>query len=987
VSVQVGLPVAVLTLGTVGVPPADIKEAFVHLGCSKEVSSFEVILHNWNGKYSPNGAYPILVGANGGLGLCREPNNPASSALISVKVESVKYETDPTDSLVRVSGRCWGEWLFRRVITKTYIDTKGEVIIKDLIDSFTDLGHVRGGAELVVDTDTTYTKLEYVDTPMWDIIKYVAETSDKAGVIGFDFRVAPDGLFEFFPKNSKTNAVSLTDKIEGSEYRKDISRVRNKIKIYGEATKSFPLDKDGFTEILNSPYGDWAIAPWAGGCAQDSTTAAIGTSSVKCHIEDYDSGAIQFTLKDGLEVNCNLYPLLFFFARLQPTWSSSGTVVLADVNGKTALKHVSISPDDKWHDCKIGVGADNSSEWSTITEGFDWTQVKSFLIRRFFPLGEDGWPVHGWGDFWVDGLYFGGCRYSSTQENVASAVAYGLREYVETDEELWSDNECELRAKALLSYLKDPAEYLLIKSSVIDFGTSPVLGGDKVSVTLPNEGVSSYFRVEYAEYQYLADSQTLDITFELGKEPPQIADYLYGLRTFTVNVEKLSRTKRGNRGSSGSGGGGGSGSGSSGYNGVGMLEVRCAAPSYDFEALEPYLWGFNGEGEWTPDGLTLPLGSSIIRLKDETTSNWLDLGMIMTGPTIETLGPVLWLSQHLTVKKDFACGGMLTSFQGALFMGSGLQAESDMPQIVLAHSEAAYGNMDTLEVWRFGKPGLAKVKCEQLLVNSIKKVSGADFTDFLIPDAYGYVTISGIHFGTGWGDIYRSTVGEENILVVSGLGLGLDGYLNCKSISLNPPEGTPALASDSAALVCTNINADLLDGHHGSDFLGVDAYGYVTLPGIHFGAGWGDFYRSTFGGDNVVVLSGLGLALDGYLNAKSISLNPPAGVPALGSASSAVVCTNINADLLDGHHGSDYLLDTEVLALSNMPQGTAGYVLAGQGAGNWPQYSQVDYLLSTVSADAVNRGGVTANVAVAKVGGGTRTLHFSNSKYTGYTDS
>lgn len=31
--------------------------------------------------------------------------------------------------------------------------------------------------------------------------------------------------------------------------------------------------------------------------------------------------------------------------------------------------------------------------------------------------------------------------------------------------------------------------------------------------------------------------------------------------------------------------------------------------------------------------------------------------------------------------------------------------------------------------------------------------------------------------------------------------------------------------------------------------------------------------------------------------------------------------------------------------------------------------------------------GATANVAVAKVGGGTRTLHFKNGLYTGYTDS
>lgn len=891
-STAVGLPVAVLSLGTVGVPPADIKEAFVHLGCSKEVSSFEVILHNWNGKYSPNGTYPILVGVTGGLGLCRAPNNPANSSLISVKVESVKYETDPTDSLVRVSGRCWGEWLFRRVITKTYENVKGEEIIKDLIDSFTDLGHVRGSTELIVDTDTTYTRLEYEDTPLWDIIKYIAETSDKAGIIGFDFRVAPDGLFEFFPKNSKTNLVNLTDKIEAIEYRKDISRVRNRIKIYGEATKSVPLDKDGLTEILNSPYGDWTCSSPVGVVAQDSTTAIRGLSSIKCHVDNGTGAVLQFTFKDGQEVNTNLYPFLFFFVCVQKVWSNNGAVVLEDINGKYVQKPYSISPDDEWKDCKIGVGAENTGEWNIVQEGFDWTKIKKIRIGRLFPNGSGGFPVKGWGDFWIDGLYFGGCRYSSTQENSASATAFGLRELVEVEEELWSDNECELRAKALLAYLKDSAEYIVIKSTVIDYGTSPILAGDKVHVTLPNEGVDADFRAEYCEYHYIADTQTLEITLDLGKEPPQVADYLYGLRTFTVNVEKLSRTKRGNKGFVASSAGVGGGGGGGGYNGVGLLEVRSACPEFDWATLEPYLWGFNELGEWTPDSLTLPLGESVFRFKDETTSNWLEMGLFFT--TTDS-SPVLWISQHLTVKKDFACGGMLTSFQGALFLGSGLEAESDMPQIVLAHSEAAYGGRDTLEVWRAGKPGLAKLKCDTLLVDKIKKIDGTVFNYFLIPDQYGYVTISGIHFGEGWGD----------------------------------------------------------------------------------------FYRSTVEGDKVVELSGLGLVLHGYLNAKSISLNPPAGTPALASNSSAIVCTGINADLLDGYHASDFLRSIAVLALSNMPQGVSGFVLTGQGLGSWPQYTDVNSLISSISADSIDRGGITNSITVATPGGGTVTLHFVNSKFAG----
>ena len=376
---EIAEPAIALSLGTVGVPQSDVMDLTVHLGCSKEVSSFEALLHNWNGKYSPGGAYPILVGATGGVGICRAPHNPAAVPLISLKVESVKYESDAFDSSVRVSGRCWGEWLFRRVITKTYVNVKGEDIIKDLIDSFTDLGHVRGATELVESTDTTFTKLQYEDTPLWDIIKYVAETSDKAGVIGFDFRVAPDGLFEFFPKNTKTNPVSLSEKIEVSEYRKDITRVRNRVKIFGEATKSYPLDKDGLTEILHPPYGDWRFengtggdtvpAPGVGNIAQDSTVQRIGTSSIKVHVENYWGGGLSFTFKDGWEVDFNKYPLLFFYARFQSTWSSGGAVVVTDVNGKYIKKNHSLTPDDQWKSCKIGGGADNSGEWDIVQEG------------------------------------------------------------------------------------------------------------------------------------------------------------------------------------------------------------------------------------------------------------------------------------------------------------------------------------------------------------------------------------------------------------------------------------------------------------------------------------------------------------------------------------------------------------------------------------------------------------------------------------------
>ena len=213
---SVEIPKLAVVLGSVTPPQGDFIEGRVHLGATKEVSSWELLLQNWDKKYSPGGTYPIIVGQDGHIDIGRGVNVPQ---IITTRTESIKYESGPNENYLRVSGRCWGEKLFRRVVTKTYSSQKGEAIVKDLLDYYSGLSHVRDTTELVEDTDTTYTKLEYENTPVWDILKFIAGSADKAGVIGFDFRVAPDAKFEFFPRNSKTSSVSLSEKIEQSEYR------------------------------------------------------------------------------------------------------------------------------------------------------------------------------------------------------------------------------------------------------------------------------------------------------------------------------------------------------------------------------------------------------------------------------------------------------------------------------------------------------------------------------------------------------------------------------------------------------------------------------------------------------------------------------------------------------------------------------------------------------------------------------------------------
>ncbi len=735
-SLSVAAPSVAIAFGSIAPPQGDVVFLNVHLGCTREVSSFEVTLQNWNGKYSPNGAYPLSVGLDGNISVGRGATCPQ---LITCRVENIKYQSTPLESYVTVSGRCWGERLFRRVVSKIYENKKGEEIVKDLLDYYIGVSHVRGNTELVEATDTTYTRLQYEDTPVMDVLRQIADSADKAGAIGYDFRVAPDGKFEFFPKNAKywapsnlalylpfdevsgatafdhsnkgnsgtvtgasrvngkygralsfdgndyvrvatnstlqnftsktvlmwvkrntptavyqglfdngywvapygdimysgpsSNAIAiylknsagtfvagavtvtpgewtqigyvwdgtslytvkngvltyvnafsgtmacsahdlyigthhqfnmfydglidevkifshalsqaeisdlytcgpppLSEKIEKYEYTKQISGVRNRTVVYGAADKSVPQDKDLWTESLSPADGAWTAT--SGAVSLDTAVKIKGNASIKTSANNLYCGGCVLTLNSGSEVNANLYPTVNLSLFVEAAYNGNATVTLFDTANRFAAHEFTVGS-DKWFQTQLQVGNANADLWQVQTD-FDWTQIKKVAVSCWF-VGL------GTGNFWVDSLFFGGRQYSSTQEDAASQSSYGLREIVEVNEELCSDVECESHAKAVLTNLKDPSETLTIQSTIVDYGSTPILAGDKVNVYLPNEGVSGDFRVLSVEYTVDGKTQTLELTLELGREKPLLADYVYALRSRTDHLSRYKTAKQ-----------------------------------------------------------------------------------------------------------------------------------------------------------------------------------------------------------------------------------------------------------------------------------------------------------------------------------------------------------------------------------------------------------------------------------------------------------
>jgi hypothetical protein len=225
-----------------------------------------------------------------------------------------------------------------------------------------------------------------------------------------------------------------------------------------------------------------------------------------------------------------------FWAKRDAAFNGNVVAILYDDTDKTASHLFNVGP-DRWSQQQINVGPTSVDVWDVQT-GFNWTRIGKVRLDCWFTGTGDG-------SFWVDGLFFGGRRYSSVQEDLGSQSNYGLRELVDVDEELHDDSECQHRARAVLTNLKEPAEYLTVRSTVIDHGNTPILAGDKVHVELPNENVEGDFRVLSAEYIVDSKTQTLETALELGRETPLLADYIYALRSKMDHVSRYKVARMG----------------------------------------------------------------------------------------------------------------------------------------------------------------------------------------------------------------------------------------------------------------------------------------------------------------------------------------------------------------------------------------------------------------------------------------------------------
>ena len=627
---SVALPCISLSFGTVAPPQKDVISAHVYLGCTKECSSFEVKLLNYGNKYGPQGGtYPITCGMNGHISMGRGSNCPQ---LITCVVEKTQcqtlagYESDsgaPEDYLI-IDGRCWGEQLSRKIVSASFQNMKGEAIVKELIDNWTSLGHVRNGVELIQNTSDTFDLLKYTNSSITDILNYLASCCDLNGVIGYEYRVEPDGLFSFFPIGAMPNSINPSGLIEHSEYNEDISRVENMISVFGVASKPNVASQDFGTDestpyigstvnaqsnagqnnlyvsapgnfsagqkifIYNYPYFEensvasvqstyivcgsalqntytnpTAVIVFANGSGAQSqgwgpiySSPAITANSSNKIVGNY---SVQVSGPGGAPGTGVIFywgkanPISMFtfpFINLNICTSIAAGVFIAfyDQSFNTVGQYFEeVMNDGNFHQIQLQGGPASATDgWTPGTGGwngaanFDLSNIIAIMITMMTTSGVT---------FYIDGMYFGGAMYSGSSAGSASIATYGERDYSETDDQLLTDAACNFRAQALVNYYKDLAKSFTLKTTVLDYGTNIIQGGDTVTLNLPNIGISNgSYRVDSCEYyidQTLKDP-CLEVTLSVGKVSPLLADYMMALRGVKGygSVEKLNRTKQ-----------------------------------------------------------------------------------------------------------------------------------------------------------------------------------------------------------------------------------------------------------------------------------------------------------------------------------------------------------------------------------------------------------------------------------------------------------
>ena len=398
--------------------------------------------------------------------------------------------------------------LFNKLITKDYDDVNGRTIIKEVVALVGfDNSQVDPDNEIV----STFTK-EYEKVSAWNIIEEICRESAKAsGEIGFYFYVNTEGTkVVVYPYDKFTSSFVAERGVNLVSYRrKKLGRtVKNKIWVYGEASKLHPKDETWTEELTN-----WVADH--GSVELESLNNKVGSYHIKATASSIN-GTTRRAIFRRTFPRVLLPQIGKFWITIYGTTDLKVAYfrVLSDLSNYFETPILSPFDTGTWHYKEFPLGKSQEYDADKNPNGI-WTKIGTPSWRdvkqiQFFVewIGAVDYTCH------LDGFFFDKVRWEGfAEDTVISQPKFGVREKSFTDDRLLNDADCLLVAKHFLATLKNSSRVIEAEISPANFD---LVQGHNLRTVDATKNIDEYARILEITHR-LGEEKTT--TVELSKEP------------------------------------------------------------------------------------------------------------------------------------------------------------------------------------------------------------------------------------------------------------------------------------------------------------------------------------------------------------------------------------------------------------------------------------------------------------------------------------
>lgn len=583
--------------------------------------------------------------------------------VFSGEVRRVRKTREEGESIYYVEGVNGAGSMQYRHTDNTYTNENARTVILDLISELVTDG--------LISSDYTHiaacsTNINYTtgNESVLDSIKNISEQ------VGYDFYVDPDNELHWFERNSIASGITVNEEeVEDLEYYSEVDNIVNDFTVLGDEY-NIP-ENDAWCESLT----DWYLVTGATielmGRKETPLTPRTGIYSIVCSNVSSDVDTLALRRVINMDLSTVYAPTRLCF-QIGPA-VQDGNVTRLRVKLRTNssnyfyydLTDVFEEDPRTWRKFAVDISDPNWIKYGSP----DLSDIEDIVFEVTIDVAQK------WG-FFVDDVHFEGAKYHGYSEDASSKSTWNKRTAPNIlDRNIKSNEEAQEIADRVVSEFKEPK--VVFSNIRLTQGNETLVPGETFTVQVP-ELPSGSVTKKILQVSQRFDEGKLDTILTLENPPTGLTDLVnrtkvqFERQTTAIpltppptesiafpSVDQLD------------------GYDPSWYSGTGILEIIGEHETITSFDLIYLIWEWI-DGVWTPKTKTLPDADSLLRFKNSSTDDYIDIQLIMVDHD-GYYDPLFGVSGGLLVKKDITAGGFVSANQGTIGLGSGMRTVFDPP--------------------------------------------------------------------------------------------------------------------------------------------------------------------------------------------------------------------------------------------------------------------------------------------------------------------